>query len=176
MRLSTICVAVLALAADGAFAQEIPPFGSRLLSTTGQVTRQAPVGHRQPTLNDLPPDIVHKELPPETAPTQESQKDDRRLKTCRGWAGGPPTLQVGPSCEAAASGSVVAGRNKEACLSDETAARDTLKQHWPKYPAIGSIIGVLLGYCHGWCVRLEDSGWTPAARTFPSKILGARAL
>src|SRR5580700_4190462 len=52
---------------------------------------------------------------PETAPTQESQKDNRRLKTCRGCAGGPPTLQVGPSCEAAGSGSVVAGRNKESC-------------------------------------------------------------
>jgi hypothetical protein len=148
MRLRATYVAVLALVASGAFAQEIPPFGSRLPSTTGQVTRQAPVGHRQPTLNDLPPDVVHKELPPETAPTQESQKDDRRLKTCRGCAGGPPTLQVGPSCEAAASGSVVAGRNKEACLSDETAARDTLKQNWPKYPAADKAD----------CVTLENNG------------------
>jgi hypothetical protein len=38
---------------------------------------------------------------------------------------------------------------------------------------IGSIIGVLLGDCHGWYARLEDGGWTGAARTFPSKILGA---
>jgi hypothetical protein len=27
------------------------------------------------------------------------------------------------------------GRNKEACLADETAAQDTLKQNWSKYVA-----------------------------------------
>src|SRR5580704_9533937 len=48
-------------------------------------------------------------------------------------AGGPPTLQVGPSCEAAGRGAVVLGRNKEACLADETTAQDTLKQNWSKY-------------------------------------------
>src|SRR5580704_11865833 len=51
-------------------------------------------------------------------------------------AGGPPTLQVGPSCEAAGRGAIVLGRNKEACLADETTAQDTLKQNWSKFPAI----------------------------------------
>ena len=46
-----------------------------------------------------------------------------------------PTLQVAPSCEAAARGAVVLGRNKEACLADETTAQDTLKQNWSKYAA-----------------------------------------
>ena len=50
-------------------------------------------------------------------------------------AGGTPTLQVGPSCEAAARGAIVLGRNKEACLADETTAQDTLKQNWSKYVA-----------------------------------------
>ena len=50
-------------------------------------------------------------------------------------AGGPPTLQVGPSCEAAGRGAIVLGRNKEACLADETTAQDTLKQNWSKYVA-----------------------------------------
>ena len=50
-------------------------------------------------------------------------------------AGGAPTLQVGPSCEAAARGAIVLGRNKEACLADETTAQDTLKQNWSKYVA-----------------------------------------
>jgi hypothetical protein len=97
----------------------------------------SPVGHRQPTVNDLPPDVVHKEVPPEKPPMQESQKDNigRRLKACPGCAGGPPTLQVGPSCVAAGAGSVILGRNKEACLADENTARDTLKQNWSKYPA-----------------------------------------
>ena len=50
-------------------------------------------------------------------------------------AGAPPNLQVGPSCEAAGRGAVMLGRNKEACLADETTAQDTLKQNWSKYSA-----------------------------------------
>jgi hypothetical protein len=62
--------------------------------------------------------------------------------------GSPPKLQVGPSCEAAGSGSVVLGRNKESCLADETTAQDTLKQNWSKY----------LGADKTDCVTLENSG------------------
>ena len=62
--------------------------------------------------------------------------------------GGPPTLQVGPSCVAAGGGSIVAGRNKESCLADETAAQNTLKQNWPKYLAADK----------SDCVTLENSG------------------
>jgi hypothetical protein len=150
MRRPTIFVAVLALAAGGAFAQEIPPSGSRLPSTTGQVTPQAPVGHRQPTIKDLPPDVAREEVRPERPPTQESQKVNigRGLKTCPGCAGGPPTLQVGPSCVAAGAGSVILGRNKESCLADENTARDTLKQNWPNYLAADKAD----------CVVLENSG------------------
>jgi hypothetical protein len=122
--------------------------GSRLPSTTGQVAQQAPVGHPQPAIKDLLPDVAHEELQPERPPTQESQRDNigRRLKTCPGCAGGPPTLQVGPSCVAA--GSVILGRNKESCLVDETTAQDTLKQNWSKYPTTDKAD----------CVTLEHSG------------------
>jgi hypothetical protein len=48
---------------------------------------------------------------------------------------GPPRLNVDTSCEAAGRGAVMLGRNKEACLADETAAQDTLKQNWSKYSA-----------------------------------------
>jgi hypothetical protein len=58
-----------------------------------------------------------------------------RGQTARASAGGSPTLNVGPSCEAAARGAVILGRNKEACLADETTAQDTLKQNWSKYGA-----------------------------------------
>jgi len=44
-------------------------------------------------------------------------------------------LRVESSCEAAGRGAVVLGRNKEACLADETTAQDTLKQNWSKYSA-----------------------------------------
>jgi len=45
----------------------------------------------------------------------------------------PPKLDVAPSCEAAARGAVVIGRDKAACMGDENAALDVLKQNWSKY-------------------------------------------
>jgi hypothetical protein len=53
----------------------------------------------------------------------------------RGRGGGPPPLQVDQSCEAAGRGAVVLGRDKKACLADETTAQNTLKQNWSKYSA-----------------------------------------
>jgi hypothetical protein len=46
---------------------------------------------------------------------------------------GPPKLNVGPSCDAAARGSVVAGRNTAACLADENVALEVLKKNWSQY-------------------------------------------
>jgi hypothetical protein len=57
-------------------------------------------------------------------------------------------LQVGPSCEAAGRGAVVLGRNKEACLADENAALDTLKQNWAKYAASDKTL----------CIGMESTG------------------
>jgi hypothetical protein len=44
-----------------------------------------------------------------------------------------PNLDVGPSCEAAARGAIIIGRDKQACLGDENAAKDTLQKSWSKY-------------------------------------------
>jgi hypothetical protein len=44
-----------------------------------------------------------------------------------------PKLNVNPSCEAAAQGAVVQGRNKEACLEDERGAREQLAKNWSQY-------------------------------------------
>ena len=66
------------------------------------------------------------------------RKSQRQTGRTRG--GGPPTLQVESSCEAAGRGGVVLGRNKEACLADETDAQNTLKLNWPKYPATDKTI------------------------------------
>ncbi len=104
---------------------------------------QAPVGHRQPTATDVPA------LRPSTSTTSDqtitlttpaaTPSTPARGRSARtrggGSAGGPPVLQVVTSCEAAGRGAVVLGRNKEACLADETTAQDTLKQNWAKYAA-----------------------------------------
>jgi hypothetical protein len=50
-------------------------------------------------------------------------------------ADGVPKLNVAPSCEAAGAGSVVAGRNKGACMGDEQVARDDLVKTWSTYSA-----------------------------------------
>jgi hypothetical protein len=102
---------------------------------------QAPVGHRQPTATDVPalkpPTSTSDQTTTSTTPatTPSTSARERSAQTRGSGAGGPPVLQVGTSCEAAGRGAVVLGRNKEACLADETAAQDTLKQNWAKYAA-----------------------------------------
>src|SRR5262249_27659680 len=44
-----------------------------------------------------------------------------------------PKLNVRPSCEAAAAGSVIAGRDTKACLDDESGAQDEITKNWSKY-------------------------------------------
>ena len=80
--------------------------------------------------------------------SRSAQSWTARSANRAGSRGGPPILQVGPSCEAAGAGSVILGRNKESCLADETTAQDTLKQNWPKYLAADK----------SDCVTLENSG------------------
>jgi hypothetical protein len=54
-------------------------------------------------------------------------------QTAMALADNPPTLNVGPSCDAAARGAIVIGRDKEACMGDENAALDVLKKNWTQY-------------------------------------------
>jgi hypothetical protein len=103
---------------------------------------QAPVGHRQPTASDVPAlrpptsSTSDQTSTPTATPTTPARGRSAQTRGGRGGGGGgPPVLQVGTSCEAAGRGAVVLGRNKEACLADETAAQDTLKQNWAKYAA-----------------------------------------
>jgi hypothetical protein len=46
---------------------------------------------------------------------------------------GSPKLDVGPSCEAAARGAVVVGRDKAACMGDERTAQDEIVKNWSQY-------------------------------------------
>ncbi len=50
-------------------------------------------------------------------------------------ADSPPKLNVAPSCDAASRGAVTAGRDKDACLTDERSAESVLNQNWSKYNA-----------------------------------------
>ncbi len=50
-----------------------------------------------------------------------------------------PKLNVSPSCDAAARGAIVIGRDKEACLGDEHTAQDTLQKNWNTYNAADKV-------------------------------------
>jgi hypothetical protein len=145
MRRAILRVALITLLAGGASAQGgMTSTGTQTpgsLALPGTTTSpgqpggvpQAPVGHRQPTATDVPP------LKPPTSSTPDhatispntttAPAQGRSAQTRGGGGGGPPVLQVGTSCEAAGRGAVVLGRNKEACMADETAAQDTLRQN-----------------------------------------------
>ena len=130
MRLSAIYFAIFTLGASGALAQGVSSIPMR----------PAPIGHRQAIPSDLPPDF-RKDEQRSGAPSQPpGSTPQSKRQTGRTQGGGPPTLQVGPSCDAAGRGSVVLGRNKEACLADETDAQNTLKLNWPKYLATDKTI------------------------------------
>jgi hypothetical protein len=149
VRSAAICFVFLGFMAHGAIAQGLP--------TPGGIP-QAPIGHRQPTPADLPPDVRKQEEPgaPQSEPQPQSQaqpsaksRSQSRQQSARGLGGGgPPVLQVGPSCEAAGRGAVVLGRNKEACLADENAALKTLKENWAKYAASDKTL----------CIGMETTG------------------
>jgi hypothetical protein len=84
MRLTAICVAALALSASAASSQE----GTALVSperTPTATSRLAPVGHRQPRMTDLPPDVADREMQPGVPTSGTNQRDlDSRLTICRG--------------------------------------------------------------------------------------------
>ena len=47
--------------------------------------------------------------------------------------GGVPTLDVRPSCEAAAAAEMIVSNKMQSCLTDEQNARDQLLKRWTKF-------------------------------------------
>jgi hypothetical protein len=163
LQVALITLAAGTLAAGGASAQgsmtstpttpgapNLPGMASPTTTTSPTMTSpgtalpggipQAPVGHRQPTATDVPAlkppasSAQDQTTTPATPPIVPAPPRGRSAQT--GFStGGVPVLQVVSSCEAAGRGAVVLGRNKEACLADESAAQDTLRQNWAKYAA-----------------------------------------
>jgi hypothetical protein len=61
------------------------------------------------------------------------------LPAAAAFADSPPTLDVTPSCNAAARGAISAGRDKESCLADERAAQEIIIKGWPDFNAADKI-------------------------------------
>ena len=118
MRSACVCFAIVTLAASSAWSQGNPIGAAAPQAPIGQP--QAPIGHRQPTVKDLPPDVARDEKPvdgsrgePQPESVSPRGKNVRRAdgpsrgQNVRARAGGPPTLDVGPSCDAASRGAVI---------------------------------------------------------------------
>jgi hypothetical protein len=69
-------------------------------------------------------------------------------------AQGVPTIDVGPSCKAAAKGSVGMQQDYDSCLKSEQSARESLVQQWSTFIAAD----------RGSCYRLTTTG-TPGTYT-----------
>src|SRR5580704_13463726 len=81
-----VCVAIVALGASGAWSQDNPALpGVQPPATTGVAPPQAPVGHRQPTPKDLPPDLARGQQPADGARGEpETEGAAPRGKNARG--------------------------------------------------------------------------------------------
>ena len=112
MRSAFVCIGIVTLAPSSAWSQGIP---------VGAAAPQAPIGHRQPTVKDLPPDVARGQEQPADVARGEQQPESApsRGRNAQARAGGLPMLDVGRSCEAAGTGATVLGRDKKACLGDE---------------------------------------------------------
>lgn len=95
MRATGMAAAGLLMVASGALAQEVPaqnvpPSSSQSQPSTegrsigeGTIPR-APIGHRQPTLRDLPPDMARRQQGDEPPERPAARSIDPELRICRG--------------------------------------------------------------------------------------------
>lgn len=97
---------------------------------------QAPIGHRQPRLSDLPPDVQRDEqLDPRSAQTQPQKQTPNQRASARSV----PTIDARKGCEASqeAVGSIFGPNNAfgvDSCLRQEQEARQQIINNWTTYP------------------------------------------
>jgi hypothetical protein len=98
---------------------------------------QAPIGHRQPRPSDLPPSVRSDEQynPPSAQTQPQNQTANRRLSVPQVRAGSVPTIDVRPTCQAAAGGLIGVKQDIQICLEDEQKIRDQVAKEWTKFRA-----------------------------------------
>jgi hypothetical protein len=112
----------------------LPILVAALLVGSSAAAQQAPIGHRQPKLSDLPRDLARRE--------QASQPQQSQRQASAGLAkdSGPPNLDIQKTCRE--SSTALLGLTDDpkqdvvTCINDEQAARDQLAKDWANYPAI----------------------------------------
>lgn len=85
--LQVVLASTLTVSTVAAQQRPLPPSDA---ATPGMARPQAPVGHRHPKMNDLPPDLAQKESGEASKPQQDDDRQSRQnaidkdLKICRG--------------------------------------------------------------------------------------------
>ena len=107
------------------------------VSQTPDASPQAPIGHRQPRPSDLPPNVQRDdELDQQSAPTPpQKQGRNRRSPALPARAGSVPTINVRPSCEAAAGGIIGLKQDINTCLQEEQSTREQIVKEWNQFRA-----------------------------------------
>jgi hypothetical protein len=104
---------------------------------TPDASVQAPIGYRQPRPSDLPSDVQRDEqLDPSLAQTPpQNQTRNRRSSVPRARTGSVPTINVRPSCEAAAGGIIGLKQDINTCLQEEQSTREQIVKEWNQFRA-----------------------------------------
>ena len=118
----------------------LPILVAALLVGSSAAAQQAPIGHRQPKISDLPPNVARREQA-----SQPPQKGEQRPQS-QGQASaapakdsGPPKIDIQKTCRESSTALLGLTDNPkqdlDSCISDEQAAREQLTKDWANYSA-----------------------------------------
>ena len=120
----------------------LPILVAALLVGSSAAAQQAPIGHRQPKISDLPPNVARREQasqPPQKGKQRPQSQGQASAAPAKG--SGPPTIDIQKTCRESSSALVgLTGNDTQdtfnSCMNDEQTARDELVKDWANYPAL----------------------------------------
>jgi hypothetical protein len=118
----------------------LPILVAALLVGSSAAAQQAPIGHRQPKMSDLPGNVARREQasrPPQKSEQRPQSQGQASAAPAKG--SGPPNIDIQKTCRESSSALLGLTDNPkqdlDSCISDEQAARDQLTKDWANYSA-----------------------------------------
>jgi hypothetical protein len=120
----------------------LPILVAALLVGSSAAAQQAPIGHRQPKISDLPPNVARREQasqPPQKGEQRPQSQGQASAAPAKG--SGPPTIDIQKTCrESSTALTDLTGSSTQdavnSCVNDEQTAHDQLTKDWANYPAL----------------------------------------
>ena len=124
----------------------LPILVAALLVGSSAAAQQAPIGHRQPKISDLPPNVARREQasqPPQKGKQRPQSQGQASAAPAKG--SGPPNIDIQKTCRESSSALVgLTGSDSQdtfsSCMSDEQTAREQLVKDWATYPALAKTL------------------------------------